>query len=372
MEYVTTGRQLEEVGRAAAAAGLFAADTEAAGYHRYRDTICLLQVSTREQTWVVDVLELEDLEPLRAPLADEKVEVVFHDADYDLRLLHRDFGLEVRGLFDTKIAAELLGEPGLGLASLLEKHLGLTLPKKYQRADWAKRPLPDDMIEYAAEDTRHLPKLRDALRAELERKGRLAWAEEEFRLRERTLWDDVPETEAFRVKGSRDLNRRQLGALRELYAWREALAEERDTASFRVLSNNDLVMVARALPRTRAELAESGLSEGNARRWSRELLEAVRKAAEQPESQLPEKPKRGPREAHDPELDARVERMRAARDRVAAELELDKGLVLPRHLMESIARAMPSSVRELEGIEGLRRWQIEVLGQRVIDALRAT
>jgi ribonuclease D len=371
MEYVTTGRQLEEVGRAAADAGLFAADTEAAGYHRYRDTVCLLQVSTRERTWVVDILELRDLEPLRAPLAAEGAEVVFHDADYDLRLLHRDFGLEVRGLFDTKIAAELLGEPGLGLASLLERHVGLTIPKKYQRADWAKRPLPDDMLEYAAEDTRHLPKLRDALRAELEQKGRLHWAEEEFRLRERTLWDDVAEEDAFRVKGSRDLNRRQLAALRELYEWREALAEQRDQASFRVLSNNDLVMVARALPRSRADLVASGLGEGNARRWGRELLDAVRRAAELPEAKLPDKPKRGKRDPHDPEIDERVERMRKARDAAALELELDRGLLLPRHLMESIARVNPGSVEELRRVEGLRNWQVEVVGERVIGALRS-
>ena len=371
MEYVTTGKQLEEVGRATAGAGLFAADTEAAGYHRYRDTICLLQVSTREKTWVVDVLELEDLDSIRGPLADESIEVVFHDADYDLRLLHRDFGLEVRGLFDTKIAAEMLGEPGLGLASLLEKHVGLTIPKKYQRADWAKRPLPDDMLEYAAEDTRHLPKLRDALRAELERKGRMHWAEEEFRLRERTLWDDVAEEDAFRVKGSKDLNRRQLGALRELFEWREALAEERDTASFRVLSNNDLVNVARALPKRREELVEAGLSEGNARRWSKDLLDAVRRAEQLAESDLPEKPKRGRRDPHDPEIDERVERMRVARDKVATELELDRGLLLPRHMMESIARAKPGNADELRGIEGLRSWQIEVLGERVLAALRS-
>ena len=371
MEYVTTGRQLEEVARAALDAGLFAADTEAAGYHRYRDTVCLLQVSTRERTWVVDVLELTDLEPLRAPLADDGIEAVFHDADYDLRLLHRDFGLDVRGLFDTKIAAELLGEPGLGLASLLERHVGVTIPKKYQRADWAKRPLPEDMIEYAAEDTRHLPKLRDALRTELERKGRLHWAEEEFRLRERTLWDDVAEEDAFRVKGSRDLNRRQLAALRELFEWREALAEQRDQASFRVLSNNDLVTVARALPRNRTDLSASGLSEGNARRWGRELLDAVRRASELPEAKLPDKPKRGKREPHDPEIDERVERMRKARDAAALELELDRGLLLPRHLMEAIARAKPSSVDELRRVEGLRNWQIEVVGERVIAALRS-
>lgn len=371
MEYVTTGRQLEEVGRAAAEAGLFAADTEAAGYHRYRDTICLIQVSTRERTWVIDVLELTELDPLRAPLVEQGTEVVFHDADYDLRLLHRDFGLDVRGLFDTKIAAELLGEPGLGLASLLERHVGLTIPKKYQRADWARRPLPDDMIEYAAEDTRHLPVLRDALAEELERKGRLHWAEEEFRLRERTVWEDDPADDAFRVKGSRDLDRRQLAALRELFEWRESVAEERDQAPFRIVSNNELVTVARALPRARPEIVAAGLSEGNARRWGRDLLEAVRRASDLAESELPEKAKRGRREPHDPEIDERVERMRKARDLAATEYELDRGLLLPRHMMETIARVNPASVAELHGIDGLRNWQIEVVGERVLDALRA-
>ena len=371
MEYVTSSKQLAEVGRAAAHAGLFAADTEAAGYHRYRDTICLLQVSTRDRTWVVDALALDDLEALREPLAEAGAEVVFHDADYDLRLLHRDYGLSVRGLFDTKIAAELLGEPGLGLASLLERHVGLTIPKKYQRADWARRPLPADMLEYAAEDTRHLPALRDALREELERRGRLHWAEEEFRLRERTVWDEDEEDEAFRVKGSRDLDPRQLAALRELFEWRERIAEDRDQASFRVVGNNDLVTVARALPRSRADLTSAGLSEGNARRWGRDLLEAVRRAAALPESELPERTRRGRREPHDPEIDERVDRMRRARDAAAAEHELDRGLLLPRHMMESIARANPGSVEELRAVDGLRSWQIEVVGERVVSALRS-
>lgn len=371
MEYVTTSKQLEEVARAVAGADLFAADTEAAGYHRYRDTICLLQISTRERTWVVDTLEVPDLDPLRAILSDAGIETVFHDADYDLRLLHRDHGLEVRGLFDTKIAAELLGEPGLGLANLLERHVGLTIPKKYQRADWARRPLPDDMLEYAAEDTRHLPGLRDALRGELERKGRMHWAEEEFGLRERTLWEAVDEGDAFRVKGSRDLERRQLAALRELYEWREAHAEERDVASFRVMSNADLVLVAKALPRNRNALVEAGLSEGNARRWGRDLLEAVGRALEVEPAQLPEKTQRERRGPPDPELDAMVDRMRAVRDTVAAELELDRGLLMPRHLMETIARAKPQTASELHAVEGVRDWQMEVLGDRLLEALRS-
>src|SRR5690606_6938052 len=125
-------------------------------------------LATRTATYVVDTLAVTDLTPLAGVFAAPDLEVVFHDADYDLRILYRDFGLRVRGLFDTKLAAQFLGEPAIGLASLTEKYLGIRLEKKHQRADWAQRPLPDYLLEYAAEDTRHLPALRDRLKAELE------------------------------------------------------------------------------------------------------------------------------------------------------------------------------------------------------------
>src|SRR5919201_1473440 len=107
------------------------------------------------------------------------IEIVFHDADYDLRLLHQEYGFSATNLFDTRIAAQLLNEPGVGLAALLEKYLAVRLDKRFQRADWSARPLSPEMLEYAASDTRHLPELRDLLRTRLEAKGRLDWALEE-------------------------------------------------------------------------------------------------------------------------------------------------------------------------------------------------
>ena len=118
-------------------------------------------------------------------LADPAVEIVFHDADYDLRLLDREYGFRANNLFDTRIAAQLLNEPGVGLAALLEKYLGVRLDKRFQRADWSARPLSAEMLAYAASDTRHLPELRDILRPQLEARGRLDWAEEEFGLLDR-------------------------------------------------------------------------------------------------------------------------------------------------------------------------------------------
>ncbi|HEY0674379.1 MAG TPA: ribonuclease D, partial [Longimicrobiales bacterium] len=226
MQYLQTAAEVRDLAKKLSGAILIAADTEAAGYHRYRDTVCLLQLSTRLDTYVIDTLAVPELQPLAPIFARDETEVVFHDADYDLRLLSRDFSIAVTNLFDTKIAAQFLGEQAFGLGSLVEKFLGIALEKKHQRADWAQRPLPADMLHYAAEDTRHLPELRDVLRAELVSRGRLHWAQEEFALGQDTRWLIAEDAAPFlRTKGARDLKPRELAVLRELHAWRERAAE---------------------------------------------------------------------------------------------------------------------------------------------------
>ncbi len=372
VRYIETKAELNELSGELRGAELVAADSEAAGFHRYHDRLCLLQLSTRHETVLVDALAVENLGGLADLFANPEREVVFHDADYDLRLLDRDFGVVVRGLFDTKIAAEFLGEPKLGLANVLEKHVGVTLAKKHQRADWAQRPLPTEMLEYAATDTRHLPELRDALRAALLDRGRLAWAEEEFRRQEATRWEPPADegTAYLRVKGTRDLAPRQLAALRELYAWREARAEAMDRATFRVMSNSALVGLARHMPSSRAELMKvDSLPHTLARRYGSELLEAIEEARSLPASELPERP-RPARRAPDPELDARVDRLKAVRDRRAAELELDRGFLMPRSQLELVARAEPANAEALARMPSIRNWQVEALGAGLLAALR--
>jgi len=290
MEYITTERGLEGAARRVEAEDALAVDTEAAGYHRYFDRVCLVQISTPSATYVIDTLAVRRLDALRPVFAAPGVEIVIHDADYDLRLLARDFGIHVRGLFDTKIAAQFLGEPAIGLASLVEKYLGIRLEKAFQRADWAQRPLPAEMLEYAAEDTRHLLPLRDLLRAELERRGRLAWAQEEFRLLEEVRWAaPTADPDAYlKLKGTRDLQPRQLAILRELYAWREEVARSRDVAPFRVLTNEAMIEIARRAPGTERALAEvPGIPRSLAGRHGREVLAAIERARALPEEALP-------------------------------------------------------------------------------------
>ena len=377
MSYIRTPEALAEAIAALSREPLVAVDTEAASFHRYHDRIFLIQLSSPSRTEIIDPLAVADLSPVGRLLADPKVEKIFHDADYDLRTLDRDYGFRARRLFDTRIAAQLAGEPAVGLAALLEKYAGVKLAKEHQKADWSRRPLPPAMLAYAAADTAHLPALREQLRVRLTALGRLAWAEEEFTRLEDLRWtgggtSDGGGPDAFlRVKGAKALTPRQLAALRELYRWREAQGAELDRATFRIIGNDALLAVAKALPRAPAELSGiAALPPSLAARHGPALLDGVRRALGLPESELP-RVERAPRQARDPALEARVERLKAARNRAAAELGLDPGVLCGRSTLEAVARAQPppNDRAGLSRIGELRRWQIEALGDALLAAL---
>jgi len=377
VSYIRTPEALAEAIAELSREPLVAADTEAASFHRYRDRIFLIQLSSPSRTAIIDPLAVEDLSPVGRLLADANVEKIFHDADYDLRTLDRDYGFHARRLFDTRIAAQLAGEPAIGLAALLEKYAGVKLAKEHQKADWSRRPLPPAMLDYAAADTAHLPALREQLRAKLTALGRLAWAEEEFTHLEELRWtgggaSDGGGQDAFlRVKGAKALAPRQLAALREVYRWREALGAELDRATFRIIGNDALLAVARALPRTTPELSGiAALPPSLATRHGAALLDGVRRGLALPESELP-RVERPPRQARDPAVEARVERLKAARNRAAAELEVDPGVLCGRSTLEAVARAQPppNDRAGLARIGELRRWQIEAFGDALLAAL---
>lgn len=372
-QYIDTPDALEELAAGLAGEPLLGVDTEAAGYHRYLDRVSLVQISSRSRNWLIDPLAIVDLSPLATIFEDRRIEKIFHDADFDLRILDRDAGLRIAGLFDTQIAAALLGDRALGLGALLERHLGVVVPKAYQRADWAERPLTDGMKDYAATDTAYLPDLRDRLRAALEEKGRLAWAEEEFTRREATRWSDPDaEREGFlRVKGARDLKPRGLAILRELHAWRESVGEERDQATFRVMANQALIAMSVAPPASVDQLSSiSGISEGMAERRGAEIMAAIRRGLAVPEDELPSFPT-SKRWDRDPEAEMRSERLRDVRNRAAERLDLDPGFLMSRSQLDEIARRNPRDAEELASVPDVRRWQVEALGDDILRALQA-
>jgi len=307
---------------------------------------------------------------LGALIEDPRVEVVFHDADYDLRLLHQDYGWQTRNIFDTRVAAQLLGIRAFGLAALLERYFGVKLDKKHQRADWSMRPLPPDMLEYAAQDTMHLLGLRDRLAEELKRASRWEWASEEFRLLEQTRWEDDTESTAFlRMKGARDLNRRELAVLRELVNWRNDVARRADRATFRVIGNEPLLDLARSKPTTREALASvKGMPRGLLDRAASDIVGAIQRGVELPDSELPRFPKAA-RWERDPDFDARVSALRTVRDAAATRLDMDPGVLCSRDRLEAVARRNPATSDDLRDVPELRQWQVDVLGRDFLEAL---
>ena len=347
-----------------------ALDTEGASFHRFLDRIYLLQISTRKHSAIIDPLPIGSPTKLGQLLQSKAVEVVFHDADYDLRLLHQDYGWHVTNIFDTRVASQLLGIKSFGLAALLDQYFDVKLDKKHQRADWSMRPLTADMLEYAAQDTRYLLQLKDQMQGELERRGRLHWAQEEFARLEGTRWEVEESMEGFlRLKGARDLSRRELAVLREIANWRDTVAEQLDRATFRVMGNEALFEIARRAPKNTAELgAIKGMPKGMIERAGADIISAIRRGMEAPEAELPKFPK-GQRWNKDRDFDEKVNRLKVVRDAAATRLELDPGVLCSRERLENVARSGAKTVIDLAAVPDLRRWQIEEMGEGFVRAL---
>lgn len=378
MSYIHVERPEQAEGLKAdlATADRIALDCEAAGFHRYSDRLCLVQLTALGRTWVVDPLAFDVTDLLREAIERVDLPVIMHGADFDLRLLSRDLGIRIRGLVDTQIYASLLGLEGLGLASLLESRFGVKLSKKYQRADWAERPLTDGMLDYAASDTRYLEQLIDELAGELDATGRTSWAVEECRALESIADEPREDREAVdpvtRVKGARKLSPRQVTALREALVWRDEIARQRDRATFRVIGDPPLIEAVAMNPRRVEELLDiRGFPRGLAHAEGKELLRRLRDVKEMSEDDLTPYPRgvrRGPGRPP-PELEAMFDRLKSLRNAVADELHLPRGTVLSNSVLLEIAREAPRSRDQLLAVTGMRVWKADVAGEQLLKAV---
>ena len=373
--FVDTPEQAREAGRAIAAADTLAVDCEAAGYHRYSDRLCLVQLSTPERTFVLDPLAV-DLTPSLKALENPQRKVLMHGAAYDLRLLRRDLGIRVARLVDTQVGAGLLGEPAVGLQALLEKHLGIRVSKKFQKADWARRPLSAEMVEYAASDTRYLHRLAAILGKRLRDAGRLSWAEEECAWLVRNASSpettEPPADPVTRFREARRMRPRAVTALRAAIGWRDAVARDLDRAAFRVASDAALLEVVVRSPASVHELARvRGFPVRLAHGRGKSLLRVLGEVDRLPAAELSPYPAPARRRARPtPEEEAVFERLKAARNRVAGDLTLDRGRVMANHVLRAVAAANPQDLRELVALEDVREWQAEVLGEKLLAAMQ--
>ena len=347
-----------------------AVDMEADSLYHYFEKVCLLQISTDARTFVVDPLAVRDLAPLAKFMADPETEKVFHAAAYDVLCLRRDHGFRFTNIFDTHVAAQLLGLEQLGLGALLEGLLGVSHSKRRQRDDWSARPLRPDQLEYAATDTHYLLRLRDRLHRQLTEKGRLSWAEEEFQ----AVPEMEPQQRAFdpegyrKIKGSRDLTSHQRAVLRALHMLRDRYARAMDLPPFKVMNNATLIDLARKPPLYPKELLRRpGVSTRIAARLGEEIFHTIRKArAEEPPSPAPEHATGRP---CPPEARARLSKLKAWRRARAHELGLHIGVVFPGNLLEIMAARPPADLNEMAATNGMRNWRVREFGEEVLRAM---
>lgn len=369
-EMIDTPEGLENLAERLAGERVLALDLEADSLHHYREKVCLIQIATTRQVYLVDPLAVPDMGPLAPILADPAVRKVFHGADYDIRSLHRDFGIQVRNLFDTMIACQFLGEKEVGLAAVLKKRFGADLDKRFQKADWSKRPLEREMIEYAAADTRFLVGLYRELESELKELGRLSWVLEEFELLSEVRAVDR-EGEPFycRFKGAGRMDRRTLAVLEELLRFRDERARLLDRPPFRVLSNETIRELAEKKPRKAEDLAGiPGLAPRSADRYGRDILKAISVGCGLPEDLLP-RIQRPPRPEKDPVREERLKRLKRWREAKARQLGMDAGILVNNALLEILARDVPRDMTGLELIPAMRQWQKRELGAELLEAL---
>lgn len=351
---------------------VLAFDLEADSLHHYREKVCLIQVSTVSETVLIDTLALPDLSPLALVMADPAIRKVFHGADYDIRSLHREFGMNVNNLFDTMVACQFLGYKELGLAAVLKGRFGLELDKRYQKADWSKRPLSPEMIEYAAKDTSMLIELSRQLEEELRVKGRLFWAMEEFDLLSKVRTAPREDEPLYvRFKGAARMEPRALAVLEELLRFRDETARQRDLPAFKVFSADTLRELSEKRPVRHGELAGIiGLTPKLIDRYGSKIIEIIFKAVNFPEEKLPSYP-RSPRLTQYRRKEEVLKELKRWRESKASSLGMDAGIIANNSLLETLAESLPRDVKGLESITAMKDWQRKEFGAELTSLFAA-
>ena len=369
-DIIRTPERLESLVRKFSRDAALAFDLEADSMHHYREKVCLIQVATSSEAHLIDPLALSDLSPLSSLLANPSICKIFHGADYDVRSLRRDFSLEINNLFDTMIACQFLGEKEVGLAAVLRKRFGVELDKRFQKADWSRRPLEPAMIEYALADTALLVALYRQLEEELKLKGRLSWVEEESELVSRvTVADRNREPLFCRFRGADKMDARTLAVLEELLRFRDRKAQLFDRPPFKVLSHDTLAMLAENKPRVPSELRGiPGLSPKLVDRYGEGILKAVSKGLDLPDGKLPRFP-RPERPKKDKVVMERCRRLKLWREAKACKLGVDAGVFANNNLLVALSTCAPRDMDDLGKISVLRNWQKIEFGEELLETL---
>ena len=357
-----------------------AVDTESNSLYVYREQVCLIQISVPRVDFLVDPLALDDLSGLRPLLSDPSVLKVFHGAEYDLSVLHRDFKFTVSNLFDTMWASRILGWPAHGLADLLRAHFGVNLNKKYQRANWGVRPLPPAQLDYARLDTHFLLPLYEIQARELDIHHRWPQARHRFAQLTEARWEpkEFDPHGFWRISGVRELDDMGRGILRELYLFRDRQARAENRPPFRVISNQALLTLSEQPPQSLKDLHQvKGISPGMVRRYGEGLWAAIRRGTSQPlaweERVRPSNNASGKMNGRpSAACQARFEALRTWRNATAEARGVEPDMVLTNQSLWAVAQRNPRSRAELTHDALLAHWQVDEFGDDLLAMIGET
>jgi ribonuclease D len=343
-----------------------AVDTESNSLFAYQERVCLIQFSIPKNDYLVDPISLTSVMKLAPIFANPEIEKVFHGAEYDITCLKRDFGFTFINLFDTRVASRTLGRRHSGLRAILADELGVELKKRFQRANWGKRPLSSDMLDYARLDTHYLLPLRDRLAEALHTAG--VWEETreacEYLIKV-DAHNNIFDPEGYwRISNASKLTPRQMAVLRELYLYRDQQARHFDRPPFKILGDKTLLAIVHANPVDIEELIPlPGMTSRQIQRFGKDLLLAVARGHRAP---LPRRPSYKP---YDEDVRSRYEALRAWRKKVARLLDVESDVILPRDILWDIARAAPRDAKSLQKVMSPLERRFQTYGQEIIKTL---
>lgn len=366
---IQEGSRLSELVQNLCDQAVIGVDTESNSLYAYQERVCLIQFSTLQEDFLVDPLAIQDLSPLAAVFHDPKIRKVFHAAEYDLICLQRDFGFECQNLFDTMIAARILGRPQVGLGALLETEFGVRLDKRFQRANWGQRPIPPDLLLYAQEDTRYLIPLAQRLEEELNQKGLATLAQEDF---QRLVANNGKAKEknspngCWHIQGAYDLPAEKVPVLQELCEVRDQIARRLDRPLFKVISDQKLLEIALESPTDLTQLKRLGcLTKHQLERHGEAIVQAVRRGLRRPPLYPPRNCR--PSEAYL----ARLEALRQWRKTTAQRMGVPSDVVLPREVMLRLVELAPKTKAELQQAMGDVPYRFDHFGDQILNLLRS-
>jgi ribonuclease D len=367
--WVNTSQGLTEAFQALESQPRIAVDTESNSLFSYQEKVCLIQISSPDTDFVFDPFELSDLSLLGRLFKNPEQEKIFHASEYDLICLKRDYHFTFVNIFDTMVAARILGAPQVGLGSLIQKYFEITIDKKYQRANWGLRPLPPEMLDYARFDTYYLFKLRDILESELAAHELLDLAQEDFinACKAEGHPNGNSHGECWKLAGSSHADPRQATILKELCAYRDEQARKADLPHFKILSNDMLVEVSIHRPTTLDELRlVPHISDKLIQRHGSGLLKAIARGEAAPLVTRVKNPR------PDDAFLARIDCLKEWRKNTAKKLEVESDVVLPREMLEHIATANPSTKPELKKVMSNSPIRYKKFGGFILKELKKT